>query len=98
MPTLFQTDLFMPACRACEGTNWLLAVSPLNLGAGCWSGGVLMANMTTLLRKEPDGRADAWRSLSGRELEARNWGWTRRARSRRRADQPPAVSLPPYRA
>lgn len=74
MPTLFQTDLFMPSYQPREGANWFLMVSPLNLGVGYWSGGVLMPNMAALARKMPDGRAETWMSLSAREIESQELG------------------------
>lgn len=74
MPTLFQTDLFMPSYQPREGANWFLSVSPLNLGAGYWSGGVLIQNMAVLARKEADGRSSTWMSLSVREVESQELG------------------------
>jgi len=74
MPTLFQTDLFMPFYEPREGANWFLSVSPLNLGAGYWSDGVLMQNMAVLARKEPGGRSNTWMSLSAREIESQELG------------------------
>lgn len=74
MPTLFQTDLFMPSYQPREGANWYLTVSPLNLGAGYWSDGVLMQNMAALARKAPGGRSDTWMSLSAREIESQELG------------------------
>lgn len=73
-PTLFRTDLFMPSYQPREGENWFLAVSPLNLGVGYWSDGVLVQNMAVLARKEPGGRADTWMSLSAREIESQELG------------------------
>lgn len=74
MPTLFQTDLFMPSYKPREGANWFVMVSPLNLGVGYWSGGVLMPNMAALARKAPEGRAETWMSLSAREIESQELG------------------------
>lgn len=74
LPTLFQTDLFMPTYQPREGENWFLMVSPLNLGVGYWSGGVLMRNMAALAHKDPDGRPSTWMSLSAREIESQELG------------------------
>lgn len=74
MPVLFQTDLFMPTYEPREGANWYLRTSPLNMGAGYWSGGVLMQNMAVLARKTPDGGSDTWMSLSAREIESQEIG------------------------
>lgn len=74
MPVLFQTDLFMPTYQPREGANWFLSVSPLNLGVGYWSGGVLMQNMAVLARKEAEGRSSTWMSLSAREVESQELG------------------------
>lgn len=74
MPILFQTDLFMPTYQPREGANWFLSVSPLNLGVGYWSNGVLMQNMAVLARKEAGGRSDTWMSLSAREIESQELG------------------------
>lgn len=74
MPTLFQSDLFMPSYQPREGANWFLMVSPLNLGVGYWSAGVLMPNMAALARKTPDGRSETWMSLSAREIESQELG------------------------
>lgn len=74
MPVLYQTDLFMPTYAAREGENWFLMVSPLNVGTGYWSGGVLNQNLAVLARKAEGGRADTWMSLSAREVESQELG------------------------
>ncbi len=74
MPTLFQTDLFMPVYQPRDSDTWYLRLSPLNLGVGYWSGGVLIPNMAALARKTPDGGSETWMSLSAREIESQELG------------------------
>jgi hypothetical protein len=73
-PSLFQTDLFVPSLTPREGENWFVAITPLALETGYWSGGVLTANMAALFRKRPEGRVEAWMALSAREIESQELG------------------------
>ncbi|HAE51262.1 MAG: hypothetical protein CMO30_04005 [Tistrella sp.] len=69
MPTVYQSDLFIPRYRPISRGRWELRVVPMNMAPGYWTMSALVENMAVLLRDR-----QSWMSTTPLEIESQEIG------------------------